>query len=350
MPLGAHALPAQGFNPLHALIANILLDVITMLALVVIAHRLFGFPTALVVQILFALYVTWTPQLISETLFFTLFTSALALLVVNPDFKNHKLTAAFAIVNTLAVMTKPMAIILYAFVGLWVLRNLSLTRIARAALIATPLLLFIAIMFWRSHHYYGHMFLSSTGAQHVATHNYGFVWWDEHANLREQLGRVPTEYEVMDYFRQLKKQADREDPARAVGIYVKSFFQMFSWEPDWHMNWLWQANFHRHPDVAAQHQRLFRLSLWWYPLGLIGCIAFARKAPIPALTILLFFLLHAYVSPGHHRYMAPVNVLFMIFAGALLVTAARWTWQRLKDDPGNSPPATTSSPASSTTQ
>lgn len=205
-------------------------------------------------------------------------------------------------------------------------------------------------MFWRSHHYYGQMFLSSTGAQHIATHNYGFNYEEEHVRLWSDLGRAPNEAEWMNYFKALKKQADREDPMRALRLYGLNFVQMFSWEPDWHMHWLWQANYHRHPDVADLHRMLFRLSLLWYPLGVIGVLFFARRARMPAATIVLFFLLHAAVSHGHHRYMAPVNVLFMLFAGAALYHAGRWIKNEFTATDDDSPHGPASSPANNTTR
>lgn len=349
MRVGAHPLPAQGFNPMHALAANVALDMITMLALVAMAYRLFDFKAAVLVQLMFALYVSWTPQLISETLFICLFTSALAVLVLDPEFEKPWMTLAFAMLAVLSVMTKPIGIVLYAFVGLWVLRKISWPRIVRAAGIGIPLVLFVAVMFWRSYHYYGHVFVSSTGSQHVVTNNYGYDWTAEHARLREQLGRVPTEYEVMVHFRQLKRQADREDPLRSFRIYWGAFAQMFTWEPDWHMEWLWQANYHRHPEVAASHRKLFGLSLFWYPLGVLGFIVYARRAWIPGGAVLLFLLVHAAVSPGYYRYMAPVNVLFILSSAAILSAAGKGMANMLKENgDDNNPREPASSPASST--
>lgn len=342
---------AVGFNPRHALMVHIVLDLITMGALLFMATRLFGFGTAMLAQLCFAFYVTWTPQLISETLFITLFTGALALLVADPQFRNRRVSTLFAVVSVLAVMTKPIAIILYAFPGLWFLRRPSFARGIHVAALALPLLIFIAVMFARSYHYYGQPFISSTGAQHVATHNYGFDWTGEHLRLRQSLGRAPDEAEWMNHFRALKRQADREDPVRTARIYFQSLTQMFSWEPDWHMHWLWQANFHRHPDVAAQHRRLFSLSLFAYPLGIIGMMIFFKRAWIPAATIVLFLLLHAAVSPGNHRYMAPVNVLFIFFSAALLARAGRELWRTFKEaSDDDSPPGPASSPTSNTAQ
>ncbi len=343
--LGAAPWPAEGFNPHAILKIQIILDLITMTGLILMATRLFGFPAAVLTQLFYTFYVSWTPQLISETLFISLFISAITLLVFNSDFQSRRRTALFSLIAVLAVMTKPIAIILYAFPALWFLRQPSRTHAIRVMAMGLPLLLFVSVMFARSYHYYGHAFISSTGAQHVATHNYGFDWVEEHERIRETLGRVPNEWELMNHFRTLKKRVDREEPLRAVRIYFQSMRQMFSWEPDWHMHWLWRANYHQSPEAAQQHQILFALSLFAYPLGLFGMIILCRRAWIPATACILFLLLHAAVSPGHHRYMAPVNVLFILFSAALLTTAGQWMMAKIRKG-GDSPCGTTGSPAS----
>jgi hypothetical protein len=133
-----------------------------------------------------------------------------------------------------------------------------------------------------------------------------------------------------------------------VRIYFINLAQLFTWEPDWNTQWLWQANYHDRPDVADVHRVLVKLTFLWYPLGVLGLLFFGRRAPVPALVVLLFFLVHAAVSHGSYRYMAPATVLFILFSGVLLVHVGRWLREEAATADDSNPPAPVSSPASNT--
>lgn len=326
---GANPWRAVGFNPRHMYTVHILLDLLTMAALVGLAYRYFDARCAFGVQVISALSVMWTPVLISETLFNAAFASGLWAAGTNPGFTARGRNLAFSLALLVAVMTKPMGIVLAGAAGLPLLRRLDIKGMLRLAALGIPLALYIAVMFWNSHRIYGRAFFMSNRGEALAVNTYLpelYVPYEQaYGYLKEKLGRIPMEWEVNDRYQEVFRERIRAQPSLLVRNYVKNFTSLFSLKPDWWLEqWTWPATFYFAPEVGAWHRRFFTLHYLTYPLGILGLLALGRRSPMPALTALLFLLLHPLVTFGHFRYMAPVALIFGWYAGVVLGRLPDW--------------------------
>ena len=77
-----------GWNPLYAFVANIICDIVTLLFIFWIGSKLFNKKIALIAQAVFAIHVLWTPSLMTECLFTTIFIVLTFLLVTGTYIKS----------------------------------------------------------------------------------------------------------------------------------------------------------------------------------------------------------------------------------------------------------------------
>lgn len=315
---GYYPWPVQGFHPRYAYLAQIALDMITLILLGRLARIHFGPGAALATQVLFGLYVVWAPNLIAECLFNTLFVSAAYLLTVNLDFTDRRKNIILALVLAAGLAVKMIGVVPIAATGLVALYKTSPRKLMRVALILIPSVLYLGGMAYRAYHYYGHPFIISTGGQHIMQTTFAVDRTEAYLGLKERLGRIPNEYEVMENGIRISKELAQQYPFRTVRLYFVNIVDLFSLKPDWNTEWIWGAAWPDHPFVRFLHQACFKVSYVIYPFALVGLILFWRKSPILALIIVIFLLVHPAVSKGTFRYMAPVACLFTVYAGAAL--------------------------------
>ena len=309
---------AVGFTPRYVYLAQVGLEIISLILLGRIAARLFGLRASLLTQCIFALLVVWTPNLIAETLFNTLFISAAYLMVENADFSNRRRNILLALVLAAGISVKMIGIVPIMLMGLMSLWKPSFKKFVRVALIMIPTLLYLGGMAYRAYSLYGHPFIISTGGQHIAENTYGIDRTVEYVKMKAQLGRIPNEYETMTHYIQMTKQLIREQPGVAVRAYFKNLVDLCTLEPDWNTGWIWSVAWHDQPAIARLHRFLFSINYIIYPFGALGILMLWRRAPLIALLFLCFMTVHPAVSAGTYRYMAPAVCLLVPFAGGAL--------------------------------
>lgn len=316
-PGPAPLLPA-GFNPLYAGVANIVLDMFTMAGLVMLGCRYFSTRTAFLAQCLYTFYVMWTPQLVSESLFISAFVMTLALLPSGEQQGAPGQWLAAGLCLGIALLTKPIGIVIPAAVVLLNIRRLSRATLLRLFLFLAPGAVALGSLLLRSYLLYGRPFIIANGALAIAANTLGFNYSSDFLALKERLGRMPNELEMYNHYNHLARDFVLNNPGRAFLIYLRNFVDLWTLKPGWLEQWLWGAVYQEVPEVRDWHQTLFYLNYLTYPLGVWGLIFRGRKTVLVSLTILLFFLVHPAVSTGTFRYMAPVATLFILFAAAAL--------------------------------
>lgn len=321
---GAQPWPAIGFNPLYAYLFNILLDVVMIWSLTLLAYHYFNAWCAFGVQIIASLNVMWTPILISESLFNAVFALGLWALGTNTELRNLSKNILFSVALLLAVMTKPMGIVLAGGAGLLLLIHGHWRRIPTLALLVIPVMLYVGFMFWNSERVYGHAFFMSNRGEALAnntlvTELHVQRYEEAYGPLKQELNRMPYEWEVNERFQKIFWERIQEKPSLLAENYMRNFTSLFQLKPDWWLGqWTWLATYHKSPEVGRWHQRLFRIHYLTYPLGFIGLFWFFRKSPVPATCAILFVLLHAAVTFGHFRYMAPAAMILGWYTGIVI--------------------------------
>lgn len=315
---GYYPWPAVGFNPRYVYLAQVGLELIALVLLGRMARRFFGTRAALLTQFIFAFFVVWTPQLIAECLYNTLFVAAMYLLVENPEFNQRRKNIALSLVLAAGLSVKMIGVVPVMIIGLMWLRKPSFAKGVRIALVLIPTMLYLGGMAYRAYSLYGHPFIISTGGQHIAENTYKIDRTAEYLKMKAELGRIPNEYETMAHYVQMSKRLIREQPMVAVRAYFKNMVDLCSLEPDWNTTWIWSVAWHDRPTLSAFHQFLFKVNYIIYPLGALGLILFWRRAPLIALMTVFFLLFHPLVSYGNYRYLAPAVCLAVIFAGAAI--------------------------------
>lgn len=327
---GAHPWRAVGFNPRYAYAANIAMDMLTMWFLVMLAYHYFNAAAAFGVQLVSALSVMWTPMLISESMFNCMFAWTLWAAATNPEFTNVRRNILFSLAILLAVMTKPIGVVLGGAAVLPLLWRGKWRRLITLAGLGVPVLLYIAFMFWNSHRLYGRAYFMANRGEALAANTYlpeVYVPYEQsYGWLKENLGRIPKDWEVNDRYMEVIKQKFSENPSLMVRNYLRNLTSLFSLKPDWWLEqWTWPATYYFAPEARAWHQRLFKMHYLTYPLGILGLLLLGRRTPTVAWTMVLFVLLHAYATWGHFRYMAPGALILGWYAGVMLSRApALW--------------------------
>lgn len=315
---GYYPWPAIGFNPRYAYLAQVGLELLAMWLVGRMARKFFSERAAIITLVLYAFYVVWTPQLIAETLYNTLFVAAVYLLVENPSFLQWRKNILLGLALAAGISVKMIGIVPVLVVGLVALKEPSIKKFIRVGLIMIPTALYLGGMAYRAYSYYGHPFIISTGGQHIAENTYGVDRTAEYLKMKEQMGRIPNEYETMAHYVAMTKKLIREQPMKAVFHYFKNMVELCSLKPDWNTTWVWSVAWHDQPGIASLHRLCFALNYLVYPLAALGLFLLWRKARIPALMVLVFMLVHPAVSYGNYRYLAPAVCLFILFAGGAL--------------------------------
>lgn len=315
---GYYPWPAVGFNPRYVYLAQVGLEIISLILLGRMAARLFGLRAALLTQLIFAFFVVWTPNLIAEALYNTLFVAAMYLMVENSDFSNRRRNILLALVLAAGISVKMIGIVPVLVLGLMSLWKPSFKKFVRVALIAVPTVLYLGGMAYRAYSLYGHPFIISTGGQHIAENTYGIDRTKEYLEMKARMGRIPNEYETMSHYAQLSKRLIREQPGVAMRAYFRNVVELCSLKPDWNTGWIWSIAWYDQPGIARLHRFLFSINYIIYPFGALGILMLWRRAPLMALMILCFMIVHPAVSYGNYRYLAPVACLLVPFAGGAL--------------------------------
>jgi hypothetical protein len=315
---GYYPWPAVGFNPRFAYLAQVGLDLISLWLLGRMARRFFGNRAALITQLIFAFFVVWTPQLIAECLYNTLFVAAMYLLVENPDFNQRRKNIVLSLVLAAGLSVKMIGVVPVMIIGLMWLRKPSFAKGVRIALVLIPTMLYLGGMAYRAYALYGHPFIISTGGQHIAENTYKIDRTVEYLKMKQEMGRIPNEYETMSHYVAMSKRLIREQPMVAFRAYFVNLVDLCSLEPDWNTTWIWSVAWHDRPSLSAFHQFLFKVNYIIYPLGALGLILFWRRAPLIAGMTVFFLLFHPLVSYGNYRYLAPAVCLAVVFAGAAI--------------------------------
>lgn len=283
-----------GPNPKFALWLNLIFD-LGSLVLIFLIMRFFG--GGLIAPLLFALTPIWTPLLMTESLFTSLFLLLLYLILV----QGKDLLAG--VILAFSVMVKPIAISVLPFL---------LVR-KRTVLLLAPL--FIVLTAWniRNYNIFNRpVFLSTNFGSHNAQ-DFGIDKMTEIVKLREQgLGEVEINNQLTN---QIKSKI-KEDPKIALSVYLARLKQLFSTKPPSELRSLLWKDGLKYPKVSKV---ILGSMPYLYLLALISLPVCFYKNPKPTLILfgcaLSFILLHPLVSHGNIRFFAPIFPILCIFIG-----------------------------------
>jgi hypothetical protein len=311
-------------------------DAVTQACYVLIAFAVFravsercARAAAVATLALLAVHVLWTPALLSESLYAALFSVLVLLVVSNVAFERTGAALVGGLTLAAALFTRPITVCLYPIISWCVLRRgEARERVRRLGALALPTMIALSFWVWRNYAIFGESVLLATNLGH---HN---AWdYDLHADRAFEILRTQglNEARINRELLAAEWQETRDDPAAAATRLLRRIRDLFSLTPPAELTTiLWARTFDTGsggPLAGEVYRVLYGHYYVSYALAAIGAVAMlARRVNTGALIGILvsYVLVHALVSRGDVRLLAPVYpILCVLAAGAVLPFAGR---------------------------
>jgi len=308
-----------GWRPVVGLAANVVVDLLTQLCFVLIACRVFGRGSALIVAVLLTIHVVWTPSLMSEALYTALF-AVLALLLVFRIADGSIIGAIlFGLVMGAALFTRPITVCVLPLLVWHMLGQHSLKRGGVLLLLAVvPSAVGITLWGARNQRLFGQFVPLTTNLGHHNAWDYGLHADRVFAHLR---GEGLNEAEINDVFLALEWEFVRKHPGTWVLMCLGRARDLFSLEPPPELRQvLWKRTFDCGSD-GSLIGRIYRAAYSQYYItyvlaGLGVCVLAVRRHSVGGLWVVLvaYIVVHALVSRGDVRLVAPLYPIMCVLA------------------------------------
>lgn len=313
-----------GWKTQVALGLNAAAELVTQLCWLLIALRLLGPAAALVVQVLLAMHVLWTPLPMTESVF-TALSSVLALLhVFGIPYRSAAGGLCCGGVLTAAVFVRPIAVCFLPVLLVGAVWRGPLKRVLpRVLTLVLPLVLALSAWGARNQRLFGQVVLFTTN---LGTHNaddFGLGRDEMFAELRAAgLNEAQINREIVG--REMAVIAER--PLWWAGLFAERVRDLFSLRVPYEVGvTLWRHTFTASAfaeTVGALHRYLYLQYLATYPAAAIGLAVLLLKRRLPwsiAALMLCFVVLHCALSRADIRLVAPIYPHMCLFASACIL-------------------------------
>ena len=307
-----------GWHPRHAQLANVACDLLTGLLLLALARHLLGRPVARFTLGLWSLHALWTPVLLTEALFTTLYT-ALATVALTGGLARSAATAlGFGALLAAAVFVRPIAL---AVAPVALARLGRRGRVGAALLVLAPTVLALGAWAARNHAWLGEVVVFTTN---LGSHTARDFDLDRDALVRAAAAQGLNEAAINRRLLGEVGRAIRNAPQDAVLVYLRRAGELYS--PRRPRDELRSVDMAPDGGLADRVYGLLGLQYWLtYPLALAGGLLLWRErrgtGSLGAL-LAVFTVLHALVSRGNLRFAAPLYPLLAILGGYALARLA----------------------------
>lgn len=320
-----------GWDPLHAQLGNVALELATAWFLYLIGRRTLGNSTALMSLGLFALHVLWTPSLMTESLFTALFAGITLLLVYEVPRRSLVHALGVGVVLALATFVRPIAVSFIPFMLYEIWRGKYAYRHGAALLL--PLLLAIGGWSYRNYRIFDQVVLLSTNFGPHNAESFGLDKENIVLRLREQGSNMAQINNTLIY--QIVQHV-RASPISAVRLYLGRIAGLFSLDnpPAVVRALLWEHTFigpSGTPFINSLFRILYGQYYLTYPMGILGGIWASLRRRIPRIlwaVPVTYILLHAFVSEGHIRFAAPLYPFICLFGAYGMNRLLKWVTNR----------------------
>ncbi len=319
---GVYAL--AGVKPALVLLVQVLADVVTQVCAVLIAVHLLGRGSALIVLMLLALHVAWTPSLTSESVFTAWFALLLLAVVFRLPERGVGGALTTGLIFAAALLTRPIALCVLPVIGWRSLRpRLTGRAVALLMLMLLPAAGAVGVWGYRNTQLFGRPVLLTTNFGHHNAWDYGGHADQLFAHLRE---KGLNEAEINATLVGLEVQVMLERPGAVFLMWARRGAQLFSLAPAWETQAvLWQHTFDTGP-TGSLAGRVFRVLHAQYYITYVAAAAGAllvlwRRRSLNGLlgVAACYVVLHALVSRGDMRLAAPLYPILCICAASLWV-------------------------------
>ena len=312
-----------GWNDRAYLVVNIAAGCLTQVCFVLIALRLLGVGSALVVQILLATHVLWTPNPMTESVHTALFALLAALIVFGLPLRNWRGALAFGLITVAALFIRPVTICVFPVLVLKLIRGGPTRRRAALALLATlPSVVGVSAWALRNYSLFHQFVPFTTNLGHHNAYDFGIPADWTFSQLRAE---GLDEAEINSALLEMEWETAREYPQAWLVTCVQRACQLFSLKPPREVeNVLWRRIMRPEESLAS---RLYLASYWQYAVTYIlaacgAAILIMRRRKLNGLGMLFicYVVIHALVSRGDMRLLAPIYPAMCLMAAALWPT------------------------------
>ncbi|MGD8454341.1 MAG: hypothetical protein PVJ57_21215 [Phycisphaerae bacterium] len=314
-----------GWNDHAYLGLNIVADLVTQLCYLLVAARLFGAWPAVFVQALLGLHVLWMPNPMTESLHTALFGVLAVLLVLGTAVRSRIGTLAFGVVAAAALFVRPVTLCVYPVLGWRILReNRGAQRWLLLALAVLPAAAGVGAWTVRNYRLFGEIVPLTTNLGHHNAWDFGLHADHAFAELR---ARGLNEAQINDELVRIEREIAWAHPLPALVTYVQRAGQLFSLVPAWEVENLWGAVLRPENSTAGKlFHALYYQYYVTYALAAAGAVVLAlRRRKLGGLWLLAgtYIILHALVSRGDIRLLAPLYPVMCVLAGGLLAVGRK---------------------------
>ena len=321
----------SGWDPTIALYFNVLLEQLSMLAIVFLGRRLFSDATALIAQAFYAVYLLFCPMLLTETLFTTLSLWCLVLLSRRIDCPGKAIAAGLLAAVTIFVRPIGLALFLPALVSVTGAKELSRKAAAlMLVLFALPAVLAVSAWTVRNYRIFGEFVPFSTNLGTHIAHDFGLKELELFGKYRAQgKNEAQINRAILD---DVGKKISA-DPGLLFTVMGERFLGLLSTKPNWDIRDFYSKGF---CTGAVNAWAVYEISFDFYrrlmPLGWIGLIVWLirkRKLGIPETYLAATLGLHMMLSEGNIRFAAPLYPLLCLYGADLVALSAMAIARRL---------------------
>jgi hypothetical protein len=301
---------------------NIVADVVTQACALLIAVYLFGAGPALLVQVLLAVHVLWTPNPMTESLYTALFTLLALLLAARTPLEGWAGALGFGLLTAAALFVRPITLCVFPALGWRCLRcQPRWPRLPLLGLVLLPSIVSVTVWAMRNHALLGQYVVFTTNFGHHNAGAYGIPSDETFAYFRQQ---GLNEAEINRELTRLEWNLVKADPAGWLKLWARRVGELFSLSPPWEVGVvLWQRVLPVGPEaswVGAWYRVSYYQYYVTYPLFALGAVVLAlRRQGLQGLWMLMvsYIMLHAALSRGDIRLLAPLYPLLCLLPAGL---------------------------------